>query len=178
MLIPQAIVEQAGRLIPLFDQTLGADAASIDTGTFSTAFSHLMIVTYCRTTQAAIISSVSYTFNSDGGSNYDNQIVRGRDTTASAADGQAAAVIIFDAPGASAAAGVFGGTVLFVPNYSGTVGEKATIEIGGFADEATTGGHAGLRTAHWRNTAAIERATFTATSGNLLAGSRISVYAF
>lgn len=166
-------------LSPLFDNTLDSDTATFDTGAggFAATYAHLMIVAYLRTTEAVIISTAAVTFNNDTGANYDNQTVRGRDTTASSADGQAAANWTLPIPGASAAAGVFGGALVFMPAYAQTVGEKAAYYMGGFADEAATGGDAGVKTIHWRSTVAVARIIFTAGSGsNFLTGSRLTVY--
>lgn len=164
----------------LFDQTLAADTASIDTGStgFSTSSDHLLIVCLLRTSQAAtILSSVDVTINNDTGGNYDNQTLRGRDTTASTADGQAGTALSINAPGASAATGVFAASMVLIPAYAQTVAEKAGVMIGYFADEATTGGDAGVRSFHWRNTAAVSRLIFSGVSGsNLIAGSRVTVY--
>lgn len=164
----------------LFDETKGADAATFDTGAggFSTSLAHLLVVAQLRTTEAIVISSAVVTLNNDSGANYDAQVVRGRDVTASAVDGQAGATQFnVIAPGASAAAGVFGAQLLVVPNYAATVAEKSALAIGGFADEAAAGGDAGARTYHWRSTAAVTRLIFTAGSAsNFLAGSRVTVY--
>lgn len=175
------LVWQAGvRVVELFDSTLGADTASIDTGAggFTGTLDHLLIVTLFRTDQAAtILSSVDVTINNDGAGNYDNQTLRGRDTTASTADGQAGSAISINAPGASAAAGVFGACLTVIPAYSQTVAEKAGVMMGYFADEAATGGDAGTRSFHWRSTAAITRLIFSGVSAsNLVTGSRVTVY--
>jgi hypothetical protein len=51
------------------------------------------------------------------------------------------------------------------------------VMMGYFADEASTGGDAGVRAAHWRSTAAISRIIFTAgAASNFLTGSRLTVY--
>jgi hypothetical protein len=173
------LVWQAGvRVVELFDSTLTVDTAAIDTGAggFSTALDHLLVFLQTRTTQVIIIGSVLLTLNNDATGTYDDQSVRGRDTTASAVDGQANSSITLATAGASCAAGVFGGMLLAIPNYAGTVAEKTVVCLGGFADEAATGGDAGIRVGHWRNTAAITRLTFTGSSGDLLTGSRVTVY--
>src|SRR5262245_11429990 len=163
----------------LFDQTLTADTATIDTGSagFSTAMDNLLISVSARTTEAAVISSATLAFNNDTAANYDTQIVRGQNVTASA--GRSSGTFASHAlaiAGANAATGVFGVALLWLPAYSQTVGEKSWIAMEGLADEAAAGGNTGLRGGHWRNTAAINRIALTAGSGNLLTGTRLIVY--
>lgn len=169
----------AGLLTELFDETKGAGAATFDTGAggFSTSLDHLLLVLYLRTTEVSILSSGVVTLNNDTGNNYDEQALRGRDTTASAADVEAASSLNFSCPGASAAAGVFGGGMLLIPNYALTTGEKSALMLGYFCDEAATGGDAGMRASHWRSTAAISRIIITAAAASdFLTGSRLTVY--
>lgn len=167
--------------VPIFDTTMGSDTAAFDTGANGVpgAYAHLVIVLQARTTEAAIIlSGANLTFNNDTAGNYDGQAVRGRDTTASAADSQAVATALnMTLPGANAATGVFGASLIVIPNYAATTAEKSGFVVGGFADEASTGGDAGVRTYHWRNTAAITRVALTAqNSSNFLTGSRCTIY--
>lgn len=171
----------AAGLVPIFDETKGSDAATFDTGGggFSTGYAHLLVVSQLRTTEGILLSGAVVTFNNDSGSNYDFQTVRGRDTTASSSDGQGSATgQTLIVPGASAASGVFGALLMLIPNYSATVAEKSAVKVGGFADEASGGGEAGVKTMHWRSTAAITRLIFTAQAGsNFLTGSRVTIYA-
>lgn len=165
----------------LFDSTLGGSAASIDTGAggFSGAFDHLFISVLARTDEATANSAAVIQFNADTGANYDLQAVRGRNATASAAAGTAATNVGLIMPGASAAAGVFGSALVWVPGYSQTVAEKGFIAMMGHADESAANANAEVRSGHWRSTAAISRVVITAgttAASNFLAGTRLTVY--
>lgn len=163
----------------LFDETKAIAGTTFDTGAggFATTHDHLVMFFNGRTTEAVIISFALLTFNNDGGGNYDSQNDRGRDTTASATDGQAATATGWTIAGASAAAGVSGAALAIVPDYTGTTLEKTMISFGGLADEAATGGDSNTRVSHWRNTAAITRVILTAqAASNFVAGSRFTVY--
>ena len=179
MFIPTTTLTQGGGVMALIsDETLLVDTATFDVQNISPGYRHLQLIIQFRTTEAIIISNAITTFNNDGGANYDLQADRGRDVTSSATDAQASATgVQLITPGASAAAGVFSSQVMVIPNYAGTVAEKSGHSTGGFVDEAATGGHAGVYTYHWRNTATINRITITANSAsNFLTGSRLTIY--
>lgn len=163
----------------LFDSTLGGDAASIDTGAggFSTSFDHLLIVFIARTTEAVTNSAVNFTLNNDTGANYDRQALQGANATASAAAAVAGTLLVNAlVPGSSAAAGNFGAGLLLIPSYAQTVAHKTGILVSGAADATAANSYAQVKSARWRNTAAITRLAMLAAANNLLAGSRLTVY--
>lgn len=168
-------------LTTLYDSTLGAPAATFDTGSggFSTAHSHLIIILNGRTTEAVTGSLGLITLNNDTAAHYDNQVVRGLNVTASATQASAASNLGFPMPGNNlAAANIFGGAIIFIPSYGGTAGTKVIWALQGYADSAAADGNVRAISADWRSAAAITRIIVTANGGsNFVAGSQLSVYA-
>lgn len=166
-------------LVQLFDSTLSVAAAAIDTGAggIAAGSSDLLIRVLARTTQAALSSSLALTFNNDTGTNY--EIIRmtaangGAVSTGSAG---AQTAITLTAPGASAAANLPSTVVCFVPSYTQTTFYKSVQTMGGWLDITNVGGAVDVREYNWKNTAAITRAALTAGSGNLVAGSRLTIW--
>lgn len=170
---------RTGGLVPIFDQTLLADAAAIDTGAdaIPAAYSHLMIVTLFRTAQAATAGSVDVTFNADAGANYDKEEGNAIDATASAASTAAASAIRIPAAGNTLPAGVFQAGSYFLPAYRQTTAHKALEGLSGRASETVAADQVTTTGGRWRNAAAITRLTFTGVGpSNLLAGSRVTIY--
>lgn len=171
---------QAGvRLVELFDETKGADAATFDTGAggFVTTLDHLLLVAQLRTTEALTISAALLTLNNDAGANYDMQALRGRNATVSALASVAGANCAIPTAGASDAGGVFGPVLVLIPDYAQTTAEKVFFALSGHADETAANSNAELRLGHWRSTVAVSRIILTANAGtNFLTGSRLTVY--
>lgn len=179
MFIPTAVVEAAGGVgAILFDSTLGADAASIDTGAAGIAGGYDLLEIYilARTTEAVELSTALITFNNDTGSNYDRQEVSGANITASAGVALAAANILINVPGGSALAGSAGLCVMWFPGYTQTTFHKVGNYILGSPEDTAANNRVRAVNCRWRNTAAITRMAVAAGSGNLLAGSRLLIY--
>lgn len=165
-------------LARLFDSTLGADTASIDTGAggVAAAGSHLLVVLLLRSTQAAVNSNANLVVNNDTGTNYDrvNSTANSAGTSASAAIGESAAVIV--CPGASCAAGIFAAATVVVPCFQQTTADKILIPYSGYADTTAANSLVQIRPTTWANTAAVTRIAVSAASGSLKAGSRMTIY--
>lgn len=173
---PGKIAAGASVMRTLFDSTLGANAAAIDTGANGIAQTAdlLWISLLARTTEAIIISNVNVTFNNDTAANYDVQALSGIGASAGAGNVAGATSINFQVPGASVQASAFGAWSILVPAYLQTTAHKQVIGHGSYTDGGGSG-NANVRTGRWRNTAAITRIAFTAGSGTLLAGTRVTV---
>lgn len=177
--MPTAAVSRtaiADSMTLVYDQTLSADAASFDVQNIPQGYKHLFVVANLRTTEAVAQSTVRLKINNDAGANYDHQTAGGTNTSTSISANAGGNDLGYIIPGASAASGVFGPILFFIPDYAGVVGEKDFIEIGGFADESAANSFAATKIGHWRNTVAINRITLAAGSGNLLSGSRLTIY--
>lgn len=174
-----AISGSAG-LVSLFDSTLGADAASIDTGAGGIASGHgsLYVVLSLRTAQVTGGSNIQCRFNNDSGGNYQYSRIRNQNTTLTGftSTGQTSLNVGAFA-GASCATGVFSAGYIVVPAYDGTTNNKACKSHSGVADTTASSCFVDDVEASWFSTAAISRMAVFANSGdNLKAGSRMTVY--
>jgi hypothetical protein len=168
----------AGLLTELFDSTLVGDAASIDTGAggFLTSLDHLLVLMYLRTTEAIVTSSGLLTFNNDGGANYDRQVIRNTNTTLAGVITLAGTSIALPALGANAQAGAFAPITMWIPSYAQTTGHKGLTWSAGVLEDTAADCRTEQSSGRWRSTVAISRIIVAAGSGNLLAGSRVTVY--
>jgi hypothetical protein len=162
----------------LFDSTLGADTASIDTGANGVpqTYNHLLVVAIAKTSQAVVISDGLWRFNADAGGNYDRQTLRARSAATTSGAAAAATSVDINYPGSSNAAGHFGLSAMFIPAYRQTTAHGLLVEMGGWADSTIANSEAHVNIGDWRNTAAITQLSVTAGSGNLIAGSRVTIY--
>ena len=171
------VTHAGGAMTKLFDTTLGADTASIDTGAngIPSGFSAIKIVILARSTLVASTENVNIRFNNDSGSNYLWEELKGVAATASAA-AQAATTSINPAiPAASETANYASSMDLEIPGYDQTSFYKAGLYRMGrpvasasplFSDRAFS----------YLSTAAITRVAVSSPGANLKAGSRMIVY--
>ncbi|MGH2962310.1 MAG: hypothetical protein ACRDL3_08975 [Solirubrobacterales bacterium] len=164
---------------PIAETTLASDAASIDFISIAADWSHLMLATMGRSSQAAsTLESVNARFNNDGAANYDQQDIRGTGASATATEGLAGtSIAIGQVPAASAPANVFGPTLALIPSYAHATPQKAMVALGGLKWGTTTGtlrfrAAAGF----WRSAAAINQITLLLSAGNFAAGTRVTLY--
>ena len=174
-----AVAIAGSGLVLLFDSTLGADAASIDTGANGIASGHGHLLIYLITQTADVGSNVSVTLraNNDSGANYDNEFVQGLGTTASAGGSNAATGWGFGTHGQGGTAQYPGVALVFVPNYDQTTFYKLAGVFSAVADATAANNSAAAQSKGYRSTAAISRLSVVAASGaNLKAGSRLTIY--
>jgi hypothetical protein len=168
----------SGATAILFDSTLGADAASIDTGAggISGSYNKIDIYLYLRTDEAVAISACTLTFNNDTGAKYDLELIRVANTTVSGVISLAQTGLVIGAAGANLAASFFSVWHAEIPAYAQTTGFKI-----GSADKAIMDSTAGNNQVDkqgiaFRDTTAISRAKIAAPAGkNLKAGSRMLI---
>lgn len=163
----------------LFDSTLGADAANIDTGANGIAQTsdHLIIVTLLRSTEAASgWTNEQIRFNNDSGANYDMQNMQAQSTGLSAGISNAVTAITLVGTGSTATANYFGAGMIFVPSYRQTTAFKEAVLLGGQAEQVSGNTFIQAKVGTWRSTSAITRLSVTPAGGNLLAGSRLTIY--
>jgi hypothetical protein len=168
-------------LVLLFDQTLGADAASIDTGAGGVAGGHKDLIVYflARTSDAANNVNLNMRLNNDSGANYAWSFVRNdgaNSANANSATG-ATAAIIGQVLGNTAPASTAGQGTQFVIAYDASTFQKAG--NGSSAPVANAAGNTQTwsNSWAWSNTAAITQvAIFSASGGNLRAGSVLRIY--
>lgn len=171
------LLDVAGMVI-IEDKLLAAPAASFDFTSIPQTFHHLHIVTVMRCDNAASGMEVRYRFNGDAGGNYAVQLLLVGGASASGFNGGDTAVSarMGMCTGAAAPAGSFGFGVAEIPNYRSTVANKCCYGFG----SARVGGANPVSIeqggCEWKNTAAINRITILPGLGNLVAGSRATLY--
>lgn len=166
-------------LVKLFDSTLLANAASIDTGANAIPAGHfgLLIRFYVRTSRAATNDDIAFRFNGDAGANYWDQQGFFANTGVTAAYNGAGTGAFAEVVSANGSASVFSMVCAEVFNYDGTVGTKT---IGITSWDAQFSGLNSIIDNHavvWNNTAAINQVSVASTTGsNLLIGTRLSIF--
>lgn len=164
----------------IYDTTLGTSAASIDVTGIVSGYAHLLIEVYARDDNAgAGMDNLLIRFNGDTGSNYDYQRVTGANTTVSAdaaAAGTSGVIGIIVAGGSTA--NRFGHSNILIPNYANAANDKIASSFGGgVSGTAASSFQAFNAMVNWRSTAAINRVTLLSSTGNLVTGTRVSIYA-
>lgn len=172
------VVAEAGGMLKVFDSTLGADAASIDTGAAAVPAGYDVMEVFFlgRTTEAVDISGVQITLNADTGANYDRQTLRGTNVTASATNAVAQANWGLGVPGANQHAGAAAVIRFSIPSYAQTTFHKTAECSLAIPDDTAGNNRVEIESLRWRSTAAITRMAVAASSGSLLAGSRLLIY--
>lgn len=168
----------------IYDYTCTASKSSIDTNVdgpmarlFPTDGALLEVWLYARTDEAAILSVIDFTFNNDTGANYDAQLLRGQNTTASAGHSSAQTNAQVITAGASALTSGFGLTRISFPAYGDTVGFKVCDVLNVIPDSSTSSEN-NLYSFTWRSTSALTRLKVAPdTAGkNFVTGTRLLVY--
>jgi hypothetical protein len=162
----------------LFDTTLGADTASIDTGANGIAQTQnvLEVFILARTDEAVPNSRVAITLNNDSSAIYDWAQVVGSNVTASANNSPAATFWSLICTGSTQPAGCYSPVHVTIPAYTQTTVQKcanALVSSVGTASANMTVVAYGL---NYRSTAAISRMKIANNGGTVLkAGSRLLI---
>jgi hypothetical protein len=169
----------AGGAAKLFDSTLAAPAATIDSGAggFVGTYAALQIMVYARTAAATPTDELYLRLNNDATAVYDWQRAGGSGTTAVISTVHADNGWDFIVA-ANSTASVFGVCTILIPNYAGTVAFKTATLTDGFVDNSAGNERAFTRVGQWRSTAAITRVSVVAafSAANLMTGSRLVVW--
>lgn len=177
---------KAAGITKICDLTLGASQASFDTntilgGNIPAIYSHLFFDFQLRTDRATLQDTGVLNFNGDTAANYDLQRLTAEAAVASATETFATATPLFVlCPGATAAAGLAAAGSCKIPNYAGTIFNKAFSSTFTSKSGVTSSSmDSDVWGSHWRNTAAINRIVLTSSAGaNWIAGSRFSLYGY
>lgn len=166
-------------LVKIFDSTLGANAATIDTGAGGIPAGHadLIVLAVVQTVDAGANVTLILNVNNDSGANYDIQVLAGANATTTAGATVAQIGWRTAGHGAGGSANYPAIVRMTIPSYDQTTFFKVA-EITSFVPDATAANmEADLRAGGWRSTAAITRLSIAAnSSANLKAGSRLVVY--
>lgn len=152
----------------------GSSVATVDFSSIPATYQHLLICVSARTTAGAV-AALLMTVNNDTGANYDLQILSGIAAAASATEliGQTSWTMI----GLPIAANKVGIAQIFLEDYVSTAHHKTCIApTARFYGTASGDLALNFRGGLWRNTAAINRVTFTPSAGNIDVGSEFTIY--
>lgn len=161
----------------LHDSTLGVDG-TFDVSSISGSYKHLKVMLYGRSAVASAADWVRIRFNNDSGSNYDTRMTHQTGQTTLATDAAYADTSVkwlAEFPGTSASAGFVGQIEITIVNYADTNFHK-TIHWSGAAKQGSTDLRGMTGAGLWRSTSAINRIQISSTNGNLLAGTRLTIY--
>jgi hypothetical protein len=171
----------SGAFVQLFDTTLAAASATIDTGANGVAgtANHLLIVLYLRSNASSTNDNVGLRFNNDSSAiYYQGEVNSGNGSSPGASQqigGTSMHLVVVCA--ANAPANAFSPFTISVPQYAGTVGSKSANMSGGFQTGHGSGATQGSQqVGWWDSTAAITRIQIVASSGQFVAGSRMTIY--
>lgn len=165
-------------LTQLFDSTLGADTANIDTGVsgIASGHSHLIVFIYARTAVAGTDVGVNVTVNNDSSAIYDLQEGLITNTAVSGINLQAQTSWGLDCIGTNASDSYASTIILHIPAYDQTSWWKSgTYQFAGPYSQSTAV-HSAFGGIGYRATTAISRMKLAGTGGNLKAGSRLTIY--
>ena len=170
---------QLGKSIgAISDTTLGGSAASVDITGIVGTYAHLFVVVYARGDTAAAFTPLVVRFNGDSGTNYDYQVLQGQAAAVSSAEVFAASSGVAGAiPANTAGANLFSAHMGLMPNYAGTANNKAFYSVTSLKTATTTGTLTNVfEGVFWRSNAAVTRITLFPSAGNLVAGTRVTLY--
>jgi hypothetical protein len=189
---PQVAAALAGTSCVLFDQTLTAPAASIDTGPnyIPPGFVAVEAIFTGAASQATAVTtgSCGIQLNGDTGNNYFYESLLDVNSTYGGGNNGVGGLpgglspdglLRINLPGSTAGAGSVGvGRYLF-HNYDGAVFNKCAILSHVLYDPtAAANGRSRHAAAFWANTAPITRMTMLNGSANLVAGSRFTIIGY
>jgi len=162
------------------DETILGAAASEITFTVSQAYQHLEWHLFGRGDTAATTIDVSIRLNSDTGSNYDSQYLRGSAATASAAESLGAtSARIGTIPAASATASVAGGITGTLFDYIRTAWQGAGVVQNAHKHGTSSGNlRSEVSAVFWRDTSAVTSITFLPSAGNFDTNTRAAIYGY
>jgi hypothetical protein len=158
----------------LYETTLTAAAASVDTGTLSQAYRDLRITFSGRGDTAAQSTNLRMRFNGDTGANYNyqNHFASSTSSTASSASAQTSA-LIGDLTAASATASFNTSGEVFIPAYATSTNFRE-FHAGMFLASSTV--QAQTHRGWWASVGPITSVQIFPTAGNFAAGTVVRVY--
>jgi hypothetical protein len=158
---------------------LGSAANTIDFQSIPGTYTDLSLVASLRadfnTVQHYAVCSL--TFNNSGGTAYSNRRLVGTPTAAVSFSDSSQASFQVIVNGTASTASTFGQFALYVPNYAGASNKSASGDLVQESNSAANSEALNIAYAYlWANTAAIDRITLTAGSGNFVSGSSAFLY--
>ena len=169
-------LEVSGAYDALADVTLSTTTASVTFAGIPSGYKHLQLRLIARTNRSATVDPMTLTFNNDTSGVYSFHDVYG-DGSATAAEAASATtgVKFYRAAGGTAAANIFGTSIIDVLDYQNTNKNKTVRYLGGI--DANGSGEIFLGSGGWYNTSAVNTITITSfTSNSFVANSQFSLF--
>lgn len=165
----------------------GSDKASIDTGADTadagtndwTNGDVLEVFILTRTDDAAATALISIILNNDTGANYDRQVLRGSNVTASAAQSLGANNWLFNTHGSGGSSGYASSLLISIPTYAGTTFNKQGNSWETVSDSTAGNNSVTAEGLGYRSTSAVTRlkvAAATAGGSKMKVGSQLLIY--
>jgi len=162
----------AAGLVPIQDQVLNSAVGSITFSSIPGSYRHLQVVWDALTDNSTDVILVLQ-FNADGSAIYDYQYIAGTGTTSTAAQTSNSTTAQVGTLSSNTNAQARSSGFFIVQNYAGTTFRKSytgqCFTWGNFSRILSIGGE-------WRSAAAITSLALSAGSGNLVIGSRFTLY--
>jgi hypothetical protein len=181
MLIPLGILASAGSAptgdYELISTTvLGSNQASVvfDVSSFASTYKHLQIRSVARTARNENGDILSLRFNGDSATNYRWHKLFGNGSTVVSTTYPENRLELARVPAATSTTNAFGGQVVDILDPFSTT--KNTTARCLFASEMVALSEVGLQSGFWNNTASITSIEVRGDNGNLVAGTRVSLY--
>jgi hypothetical protein len=173
-----AVEASAGSFVLLADQRLAAPAANIDFSNIPQTYSQLRLAVTARTDSAVVATTLFLALNG-AVTNYDFQRVAGSGAANLNAEGIGGVqgIGISNIPGANAPANQFTQCDVVCLDYTGAAHQAQVLstfyrKITNASGDMMSGVYGGT----WRSLAAVNRLTIVPQTGNLIAGSRATLY--
>lgn len=140
-------------------------------------YKHLVLMTFGQSDAAVYYDGLVVRFNGDAGTNYHDAYITGsQDTVLTYTESIANTFIAVGwFEGTSGNAASASGRVAFIPHYRSSFW-KASYSLGGEETWDVKGQSVGVSAGYWMSTSPIDTITFKLITGNMKAGSLISVY--
>jgi len=156
---------------------LGSSAASVTfsgLGTSAAAYKHLQIRAVARSDAGSQQVGYYSRFNGDSGANYSSHYLGGNGSVVySGAATSQTAMAIAPMPGSTYSANVYHATVIDILDFASSTKNKTWRSLSGFTGSNTS---VEVDSNAWLSTAAITSIVLYPASGNLITGSRFSLY--
>lgn len=166
-----------GGMFLIEEHLCAVDEASITFSNIPQYYRHLKLVGQGRSDVVNSVITLYMQFNGDTGANYDYESISASASTVAAGEWLAQTELYMAVlAGGGAPAGCAGNFDLMIENYRGTF-RKLVESITSHNFSNSSGGLVNVkRSGVWRNTDAISSIKFYTSSGNIVAGSVISLY--
>lgn len=153
--------------------TLSSSQSAITFTSIPSTYTDLCLEVSLRTDQAVNANGCYLRFN-DATTSYSERALFGSGASAASLSDTGVSIFFWYIDGASSTSSTFGNASIYVPNYAGS--NYKSVSTDAVSENNGTTAYAFLNAGLWSNTAAINKITLTAASGNLVQYSTAYLY--